>query len=150
MHISWLNYDFCLCNRHAFAVKRISSPCFEITESTVKNSLRSVSYIWNRGIRHIKLLGKGEDWSKFFKVTVFLYFTKWVLSYSLAVFVGIAMVFAFTAFFVYEQYEPVIDGLGEVLDGGVGVDQTRVIGTLNPFFKQKKAAKAFESLPCPG
>lgn len=34
-------------------------------------------------------------------------------------------------------------------DGGVGVDQTRVIGTLNPIFKQKKAAKAFESLPCP-
>ncbi|XP_012440979.1 3beta-hydroxysteroid-dehydrogenase/decarboxylase [Gossypium raimondii] len=104
---------------HAFAVKRISSSCFEITESTVKNSLRSVSYIWNRGIRHIKLLGKGEDWSKFFKVAVFLYFTKWVLSYSLAVFVGIAMVFAFTAFFVYEQYEPVIDGLGEVLFYGI-------------------------------
>ncbi|XVE84486.1 hypothetical protein DITRI_Ditri17bG0017400 [Diplodiscus trichospermus] len=100
-----------------FAVQRISSSCFEIPESTVKNSLRSISYAWNKGVRNIRLLAKGEDWSKFLKVAVFLYFLKSILSYSLAVLVGITLVFAFTAFFAYEQYESEVDGLGMVLFG---------------------------------
>ncbi|XVE81022.1 hypothetical protein DITRI_Ditri15bG0029400 [Diplodiscus trichospermus] len=98
-----------------FAVQRISSSCFEIPESAVKNSIRSIAYLWNREARSIKLLAKGEDWSNFFKVVVFLYFMKLILSYSLAVLAGIALVFAFTAFFVYEQYESEFDGLGKLL-----------------------------------
>ncbi|XWS22208.1 hypothetical protein CRYUN_Cryun29cG0014500 [Craigia yunnanensis] len=98
-----------------FAVQRISLSCFEIPESAVKDSFRSISYIWNRGVRNIRLLAKGEDWSKFFKVVFFLYFAKLILSYSLAVLIGIALVFAFTVFFGYEQYESEIDGLGKVL-----------------------------------
>ncbi|GMI90079.1 reticulon 20 [Hibiscus trionum] len=102
-----------------FAVKRISSSCFEIPESSVKSSLRSVSYMWNRGARHIKSLSKGEDWSRFIKLTIFLYILKWMLEYSLVVFVSSVVVFAFTAFVVYEQHEPVIDGLGLVLLYGI-------------------------------
>ncbi|XVF65627.1 hypothetical protein PTKIN_Ptkin09bG0264200 [Pterospermum kingtungense] len=102
-----------------FAVQRISSSCFDIPESAVKNSIRSIAYTWNKGVRNIRLLAKGEDWSKFLKVVVFLYFVKWILSYSMAVLIGIALVSAFTAFFVYEQYESELDGLGNVLFSGI-------------------------------
>ncbi|KAK8498068.1 hypothetical protein V6N12_055282 [Hibiscus sabdariffa] len=112
-------YGILSANIRFFAVKRISSSCFEIPESSVKSSLRSVSYMWNRGARHIKLLAKGEDWGKFTKVTIFLYFLKWMLDYSLVVFVSSVVVFGFTAFFVYEQHEAVIDGLGLVVLYGV-------------------------------
>ncbi|XVF37669.1 hypothetical protein REPUB_Repub20aG0029500 [Reevesia pubescens] len=112
-------YGFLPSKICGFAVQRISSSCFEIPESAVKNSMRSISYMWNRGVRNIRLLGKGEDWIKFFKVVVFLYFVKLVLSYSLAVLIGIALVFAFTAFFVYEQYDSELDGLAKVLFCGI-------------------------------
>ncbi|XWS35300.1 hypothetical protein CRYUN_Cryun21dG0114200 [Craigia yunnanensis] len=112
-------YGILLSKICGFAVQRISSSCFQIPESAVKNSLISISYMWNRGVRNIKLLAKGEDWSKFFKVVVSLFFIKLILSYPLAVLIGIALVFAFTAFFVYEQYESEIDGLGKVLFCGI-------------------------------
>ncbi|OMP03937.1 3-beta hydroxysteroid dehydrogenase/isomerase [Corchorus olitorius] len=98
-----------------FAVPRISPSCFQISESAVKDSIRTISYMWNRGFRIIRLLAKGEDWSKFFKAVVLLYLVKLIISYSLAVVVGIALIFAFTAFFGYEQYESEMDGLGKVL-----------------------------------
>ncbi|WRX19974.1 Reticulon - like 10 [Theobroma cacao] len=102
-----------------FAVQRISSSCFKISESAVRDSIRSISYMWNKGVRNIRLLAKGEDWSNFFKAVVVLYFVMLILSYSMAVLIGIALVFAFTAFFVYEQYESEIDGLGKVLCCGI-------------------------------
>ncbi|OMO68021.1 3-beta hydroxysteroid dehydrogenase/isomerase [Corchorus capsularis] len=98
-----------------FAVPRISPSCFQISESAVKDSIRTISYMWNRGFRVIRLLAKGEDWSKFFKTVVLLYLVKLIISYSLAVVFGIALIFGFTAFFVYEQYESEMDGLGKVL-----------------------------------
>ncbi|MBA0555341.1 hypothetical protein Golob_025524 [Gossypium lobatum] len=101
------------------AVQNIPSSCFEIQNSDVKNSIRSISYMWNRVVCSIRLLAKGEDWSRFFKVMAFLYLFKWIVSYSLAVLVGIVLAFAFTAFFIYEQYESVIEGLWAVLLFGI-------------------------------
>ncbi|KAK8548299.1 hypothetical protein V6N13_054900 [Hibiscus sabdariffa] len=101
--------------RCGYAVPKIPSSCFEIQDSDVKTLVGYVSYTWNRVVHSIKLLAKGDDWSRFFQVLVFLYFFKWIVSYSLAVLVGFVLVFAFTAFFVYEQYESVIEGLVAVL-----------------------------------
>ncbi|KAE8701514.1 3beta-hydroxysteroid-dehydrogenase/decarboxylase isoform 3 [Hibiscus syriacus] len=57
---------------------------------------------------------------KMVRVAIFLYIAKWMLEYyPLDVFVRIALVVAFTAFIVYEQHEPVIDGLGWVLYYGI-------------------------------
>ncbi|XP_039071048.1 3beta-hydroxysteroid-dehydrogenase/decarboxylase-like [Hibiscus syriacus] len=98
-----------------FSVQNIPSSCFEIRDSDVKNSVRYVSYMWNIVVHSIKLLAKADDWSRFFKVVIFLCFFKLIVSYSLVVLVGFVLVFAFTAFFVYEQYESVIEGLGAVL-----------------------------------
>ncbi|KAL4290364.1 hypothetical protein GQ457_14G000960 [Hibiscus cannabinus] len=92
-----------------YAVQEIPSSCFEVTVSDVQKSLRSIAYIWNRGVRRITTLAKGEDWCKFFKVVVSLYLVKYMQSYSLAVPFGIALVYAFTAYFVYDQYEAEID-----------------------------------------
>ncbi|XP_012481525.1 3beta-hydroxysteroid-dehydrogenase/decarboxylase [Gossypium raimondii] len=113
-----------------FAVQNIPSSCFEIQNSDVKNSIRSISYMWNRVVCSIRLLAKGEDWSRFFKVMAFLYLFKWIVSYSLAVLVGIVLVFAFTAFFIYEQYESVIEGLWAVLLFGIMESKGLIISTL--------------------
>ncbi|MFQ6627871.1 hypothetical protein Gotur_007976 [Gossypium turneri] len=113
-----------------FAVQNIPSSCFEIQNSDVKNSIRSISYMWNRVVCSIRLLAKGEDWSRFFKVMAFLYLFKWIVSYSLAVLVGIVLVFAFTAFFIYEQYESVIEGLWAVLLFGIMESKGLIINTL--------------------
>ncbi|XP_021291281.1 3beta-hydroxysteroid-dehydrogenase/decarboxylase [Herrania umbratica] len=113
-----------------FAVQRISSSYFKISESAVRDSIRSISYMWNKGVRNIRMLAKGEDWSNFFKAVVVLYFVMLILSYSLAVLIGIALVFAFTAFFVYEQYESEIDGLGKVLCCGIMESKGLLMRTL--------------------
>lgn len=66
------------------------------------------------GFRSIRLLGKGDDWNNFFKVAGSLYLSKLMLQ-SFTWSIGLALVFAFTAFFVYEQYELEIDGLAKFL-----------------------------------
>ncbi|MBA0681303.1 hypothetical protein Goari_023118 [Gossypium aridum] len=112
------------------AVQNIPSSCFEIQNSDVKNSIRFISYMWNRVVCSIRLLAKGEDWSRFFKVMAFLYLFKWIVSYSLAVLVGIVLAFAFTAFFIYEQYESVIEGLWAVLLFGIMESKGLITSTL--------------------
>ncbi|KAM3750267.1 hypothetical protein ACB098_04G024200 [Castanea mollissima] len=94
--------------------QRMSSSCFEISETAVKDSVTTLACLWNKGVQHIQALAHGEDWSNFFKVAAFLYFLKF-LSQSLSVVIGIALAYAFTAFFVYEQYESEIDGFAKVL-----------------------------------
>ncbi|GMY32571.1 3beta-hydroxysteroid-dehydrogenase/ decarboxylase isoform 3 [Fagus crenata] len=105
--------------RVGFTFQRMSSSCFEISETLVKDSITTLAYRWNKGVLHIRALAQGEDWSNFFKVAVSLYFLKLILSQSLSVVIGIALVFAFTAFFVYEQYESEIDGFAKVLFNGM-------------------------------
>ncbi|KAK4566607.1 hypothetical protein RGQ29_002751 [Quercus rubra] len=97
-----------------FTFQRMSSSCFEISETVVKDSITTLACLWNKGVRHIQALAHGEDWSNFLKVAASLYFLKF-LSQSLSVVIGIALVYAFTAFFVYEQYESEIDGFAKVL-----------------------------------
>ncbi|GMJ08472.1 reticulon 20 [Hibiscus trionum] len=92
-----------------YAVQEIPSSCFQVTVSDVQKSLRSIACIWNRGVRRITTLAKGEDWCEFFKVVFSLYLIKYMQSYSLAVPFAMALVYAFTAYFVYDQYEAEID-----------------------------------------
>lgn len=99
----------------SFNTPKISLSSFEISENSVRDSIMSIVCLWNRGHHTIRSLAQGEDWNKFFQVALFLYFVKWILVESLAVAIGLALVFAFTAFFVYEQYESEIDGLTAML-----------------------------------
>lgn len=99
----------------SFIVRRMSVSWFEISETVVKDSVIFIAYQWNRGVYNVRLLARGHDWNKFFKVMSSLYFLKLILSRSMTVVVGVALVFSFTAFFVYEQYESEIDGLGKLL-----------------------------------
>lgn len=99
----------------SFNTPKISLSSFEISENSVRDSIMSIVCLWNRGHHTIRSLAQGEDWNKFFQVALFLYFVKWILVESLAVAIGLALVFAFTAFFVYEQYESEINGLTAML-----------------------------------
>ncbi|MBA0784571.1 hypothetical protein Gotri_025719 [Gossypium trilobum] len=113
-----------------FAVQEIPSSRFKVTESEAQQAMRSIAHTWNKGVRRIKSLAKGEDWSKFFrilasevalpqvqiqdasyKVVISIYLFKSIQAYSVAVLFGSVLVFAFTAFFVYDQYEAEIDAL---------------------------------------
>ncbi|KAM7266260.1 hypothetical protein ACFE04_004157 [Oxalis oulophora] len=103
-------------HRFGYTVQKMSASNFELTETGVRGSFRRVAFMWNRGVnKNIKSMAKGEDWNNFFKVAASLYFLKWILAQSLTVAVGVALVFAFTAFFVYEQFEADIDQLAASL-----------------------------------
>ncbi|KAM7277847.1 hypothetical protein ACFE04_004981 [Oxalis oulophora] len=108
-------YGFLPSQIYGFTVPEMSSSYFEISEVEIRGSFRRVVHLWNRGFRSIKSMAKGEDWNNFFKVAVFLYFLKKILAQSLTTVVGVALVFSFTAFFVYEQYETEIDRLAVLL-----------------------------------
>ncbi|KAH9727484.1 3beta-hydroxysteroid-dehydrogenase/decarboxylase isoform 3 [Citrus sinensis] len=107
-------YGILPSNIFGFNVKRISPSCFELSETAIKDSIARISFLWNMGFRNIRLLAKGDDWNNFFKVAGSLYLSKLMLQ-SFTWSIGLALVFAFTAFFVYEQYEPEIDGLAKFL-----------------------------------
>ncbi|XP_065869157.1 3beta-hydroxysteroid-dehydrogenase/decarboxylase isoform X2 [Euphorbia lathyris] len=98
-----------------FTIQGPSASWFKISETAVIDSVTSVAYMWNSGFYNIELLAQGRDWSEFFKVAVFLYLAKFILLQSLTVVIGVALVFSFTAFFVYEQYEFEIDELVNIM-----------------------------------
>ncbi|KAL6342421.1 hypothetical protein AAG906_009094 [Vitis piasezkii] len=102
-------------NIFGFSIQRISLSCFEISETVVNDLITNMANLWNNWIHMIRLLAGGGDWNTFFKVAIPLYFLKLILSQCLTLVVGVALVLAFTSFFVYEQYEEEMDGLAEVL-----------------------------------
>ncbi|CAJ1933352.1 unnamed protein product [Sphenostylis stenocarpa] len=98
-----------------FNIQRIPVSYFEISDAVVKDSVTTIVYLWNKGFQIIRRLAHGDDWSAFFKIAVFLYLLKMVLSKLLTKLIGIGLVFAFMAFFVYEQFESEIDGVVDTL-----------------------------------
>ncbi|RDY12678.1 3beta-hydroxysteroid-dehydrogenase/decarboxylase isoform 3, partial [Mucuna pruriens] len=98
-----------------FHIQRIPMSYFEVSDTAVKDSVTATVYIWNKGFQNIRGLAQGDDWSTFFKIAVFLYLLKSILSKLLTKLIGIGLVFSFMAFFVYEQYESEIDGLVDTL-----------------------------------
>lgn len=108
-------YGFLPSNISGLTIPRISPSCFEISEVEMKNSATSAAHLWKRMIYMTRSLAQGEDWYTFFKVAVPLYFFKLYVLHSLTAAIGVALVLAFTSFFVYEQYEEEIDGIAEFL-----------------------------------
>ncbi|KAK4286605.1 hypothetical protein QN277_003134 [Acacia crassicarpa] len=102
-------------NLFGLPIQRMSLSSFEISEKVVKDSVATMVYLWNIVFQNIKILAQGNDWSVFFKVVISILFLRLILSKFLASSIGIALVFGFTAFFVYEQYESGIDGTVGVL-----------------------------------
>lgn len=94
---------------------KMSASSFEISEVDIKRFSAAIAHIWNRMADVIRLLDQGQDWNKFFKVVALLYLFKWYVFQSLTASIGVAIVLAFTSFFVYEQYEEEIDGIAEIL-----------------------------------
>ncbi|KVH87769.1 Reticulon, partial [Cynara cardunculus var. scolymus] len=89
---------------------------FEISETGMRSSVRTIANIWNRVVAHVaRSLARGREWSLFFKVVVSLYLFKLLLVNSFPASLGIALAFSFILFFVYEQYEEEIEGLAGIL-----------------------------------
>ncbi|KAJ8774795.1 hypothetical protein K2173_017241 [Erythroxylum novogranatense] len=94
-----------------FRIQKIPLSWFEISEMAVKDSVLSIANLWNILVHNMILLSQAQDWNRFFKIASLLCCIKLVLLQSFTVTIGAALVFAFTAFFVYEQYEMEIDGI---------------------------------------
>ncbi|RZC80576.1 hypothetical protein C5167_043156 [Papaver somniferum] len=95
-------------------VRMINPSHFQVPEATIKDLTISLTSAWNWWMRTLRSFARGDDWSTFFQVTVSLYLLKLLLSLSISTVFGLVLVFAFTAFFVYEQYEDEIDRVAEV------------------------------------
>uniref|UniRef100_A0A7N0TKJ9 Reticulon-like protein n=1 Tax=Kalanchoe fedtschenkoi TaxID=63787 RepID=A0A7N0TKJ9_KALFE len=90
------------------------SSCFQISETAMQDPVKRLVYFWNGGVQLMKLMAKGEDWNMFFKLVILLYIMKFAVAQSLTMLIGVALVAAFTVFYVYEQYEKEMDGLVEI------------------------------------
>ncbi|KAL2485376.1 3beta-hydroxysteroid-dehydrogenase/decarboxylase [Abeliophyllum distichum] len=108
-------YHMLPTNIYGFAIPRVSSSCFEISEVDMRESYLTMTSLWNSPSHVTRLLAQGRDWSTFLKVSAFLYFCKLIASHSLIIAIGLGLVLAFTLFFVYEQYEEEIDGIVKIV-----------------------------------
>ncbi|XP_050213284.1 3beta-hydroxysteroid-dehydrogenase/decarboxylase [Mercurialis annua] len=102
-----------------FTIQRMSLSWFEVSESAVRDSVTSIASMWNRGVHSLQILLQERDANKLLKVAFSLYILKLILLHSLTAVVGVALVFGFTGFFVYEQYEVELDGLVKILHRGI-------------------------------
>ncbi|XP_021906933.1 3beta-hydroxysteroid-dehydrogenase/decarboxylase isoform X2 [Carica papaya] len=106
-------------NIFGFPVKSIPLSCFEVSEVGMRDSIRSIVYLWNRLAQNIAALGRGDDWNNFFKAAVSLYILTLIATQSFTVVIAVVLAFMFTGFFIYEQYESEIEGLARILVYGI-------------------------------
>lgn len=90
-------------------LQKMPVPCFELSEITTRSLLKRMASMWNKWAAIVRSFAQGEDWGLFFKVAVPLYVLKLIISYSFTSLAGGALIFSFTSFFIYEQYEEEID-----------------------------------------
>ncbi|KAL2463445.1 3beta-hydroxysteroid-dehydrogenase/decarboxylase isoform 3 [Forsythia ovata] len=112
--VSLYGYRMLPANIRRFTFPRVSSTCCEVSKVDMRNSFLAMTCMWNELSLVTRLLARGEDWRTFLKVSAFLYLCKLIVPHFLTVAIGIALVLAFTLFFVYEQYEEDIDGMAKV------------------------------------
>ncbi|CAI0396999.1 unnamed protein product [Linum tenue] len=98
-----------------FTKKNQPASWFQNSESMAKDLVTFMTYIWNRAILSTKLLAQGRDWSRCSKILLSVYLGKILMMRSVTGTLGVAMIIAFTMFYVYEQYELQIDALTRVL-----------------------------------
>ncbi|CAN0857987.1 3beta-hydroxysteroid-dehydrogenase/decarboxylase isoform 3 [Linum grandiflorum] len=84
---------------------------YQNSELITKDFITATTYLWNRGVLNAKLLAHGHTWNRFVKILVSIYFGKIALGKSMTMTLGIAVVGAFTIFFVYDQCELQVDVL---------------------------------------
>ncbi|CAA3029319.1 3beta-hydroxysteroid-dehydrogenase decarboxylase isoform X1 [Olea europaea subsp. europaea] len=113
--VSLYGYSMLPANICGFTIPRVSSACFEVSKVDMRNSFLAMACMWNELSLVTRLLAQGEDWCTFLKVSSFFYFCKLIVPHFLTMAIGIALVVAFTLFFVYEQYEDEIDGMAKVV-----------------------------------
>ncbi|KAK9159617.1 hypothetical protein Syun_005958 [Stephania yunnanensis] len=101
-----------LCHLHCrlcFKNEKISSDHFQVSQTALMNGFLFLSSIWNQRVQTLRSFPRDGDFSIFFKALVFIYLFKVSSSFSVSAVIAVGLVFAYTAFFVYEQYEHEVD-----------------------------------------
>ncbi|PIA29628.1 hypothetical protein AQUCO_05800032v1 [Aquilegia coerulea] len=93
-----------------FTIKKLSPSQFEMSE-TVEDAVMCLASGWNHCMQTLRLVAQGGDWNIFLKVVVLLYLFKSLVLLPFSAVIGVALVFAFTAFFMYKQHEDEVDRL---------------------------------------
>ncbi|XP_022132013.1 3beta-hydroxysteroid-dehydrogenase/decarboxylase [Momordica charantia] len=94
-----------------YRVEKISSSCFHLSQERSRSVAVSVASLWNSFVRNFKSLSKGNDWMLLIKVAVSLLVLSFIGVVSRQTLYKTAVLFAFTAFFIYEKKEQEIDSL---------------------------------------
>ncbi|CAA7404547.1 unnamed protein product [Spirodela intermedia] len=89
--------------------EKISPSYFAAPETSVRAAVASLSSLWNRGVRTVSLLARGEDASLLFKVGAALCFFKLLLRLSPVTLIGAGLVSLFTVFIIYDRHEDQVD-----------------------------------------
>ncbi|KAF6152438.1 hypothetical protein GIB67_035506 [Kingdonia uniflora] len=109
-----------LCwNRFGFTIQQLSPSHFEVSVISMNYILASLASSWNRLMQTLKSFAQTGDCNIFFKAAISLYLAKILLSLSFSTVIGVGLVFAFTAFFTYEQYEEEVNRVTKVSLNGV-------------------------------
>uniref|UniRef100_A0ACD5YFZ7 Uncharacterized protein n=1 Tax=Avena sativa TaxID=4498 RepID=A0ACD5YFZ7_AVESA len=94
-----------------FAVEKVTPDYFEVSDSTLRNSIVCLGSLWNGAIHKLRVLAEGDDWGTFVKVVASLFCIKVMLSLQFRVLMGLVLASLFIVFIVYEQCEEEIDSL---------------------------------------
>ncbi|KAI3964708.1 hypothetical protein MKW92_023184 [Papaver armeniacum] len=94
-----------------YSIEKIPSSSFHFSEERCHRNALFVGSIWNSIANTLQSLCKGKDWTLFIKVFSSLLFLSFLGSKSIQCIYLVGVLFAFTAFFVYEKKEEEIDGI---------------------------------------
>ncbi|KAK9138721.1 hypothetical protein Sjap_009315 [Stephania japonica] len=95
--------------RLCFKNEKMSSDHFQVSQTTLKNGFMFLFSIWNQCVQTLRSFAQDGDFGIFFKALVFVYLFKVLFSFSVSAVIAAGLVFAYTAFLVYEQYEHEVD-----------------------------------------
>ncbi|KAL8140243.1 hypothetical protein V2J09_006264 [Rumex salicifolius] len=98
-----------------FTIQRVCWSYTQISNSRLRATILKMAFVWNKGLNDSRELAQGKNWNIFLKALIRLYVLKLIFSISSCTLLGLAMIFSFTSFFTYEQYEARIDELVRIV-----------------------------------
>ncbi|KAF3323453.1 3beta-hydroxysteroid-dehydrogenase/decarboxylase isoform 1 isoform X1 [Carex littledalei] len=92
-----------------FNIEKLKASNFEVSEAKANQIAYSIASSWNSLVGILKSICKGEDWSLFIRVVLFLLAVNLAAILSLQTTYKIGVPLMFAAFYMHEKYEDAID-----------------------------------------
>ncbi|CAN6476178.1 unnamed protein product [Victoria cruziana] len=86
-----------------YKIEKVPDSCFEISGDMARRATISGMSMWNSGVGVLMSVSRGKDLALFSKVVALLLITSILGAFSTKTFVGIGILFAFTAFYAYDN-----------------------------------------------